>query len=235
MCLEPRVARAFSLLLSVPATTALLSACVMRVPPVAAVAPPPPPLNVQVAAQPAPPPAAQAPAPAPAPAPSVVTPVQGGLPGAVVADSRITIAAVLTQAERLRRLTPPELAQEMARLADIPELQRQPADDIQLALALAQTRVPADLVRAQVVLQRLLANPREEARALQPLASLLLARYTEQRRVEDQVDKQSQQLKEQKQRIDQLNERLEAVRAIERSLTSRPAPPVNGASRLHQP
>lgn len=161
-------------------------------------------------------------------------PVQGGLPGAAAPDSRTVSAALLAHADRLRRLTPPELTLEVARLSEIPEPQRQPADDIQLALALAQTRAPADLVRAQALLQRVLANPREDVRGLQPLAALLAARYAEQRRVEEQLEKMSQQLKDQQRRIEQLNERLEAVRAIERSLTSRPAP-ANGTHRAMQP
>lgn len=161
-------------------------------------------------------------------------PVQGGLPGAAAPDSRTMNTALLAHAERLRRLTPPELTQEIARLSEIAEAQRTPADDILLAMALAQTRAPADLVRAQALLQRVLASPREDARGLQPLAALLAARYAEQRRVEEQLDRMSQQLKEQQRRIEQLNERLEAVRAIERSLTSRPAP-ANGTRRALQP
>ncbi len=46
-----------------------------------------------------------------------------------------------------------------------------------------------------------------------------------QRRLEEQLERQTQQLREAQRRNDQLNERLEAVRAIERSLTTRPAPP----------
>ena len=88
---------------------------------------------------------------------------------------------------------------------------------MQLALALAQTRVPADLARALGLLQRVIANPSPEAQPLQPLARALAARYVEQRRVEDDRDRQAQQLRESQRRIDQLNDRIEALRAIERS------------------
>jgi DNA repair ATPase RecN len=96
---------------------------------------------------------------------------------------------------------------------------------MQLALALTQTRVPSDGVRAQALIQRVLANTREEVRGLHPLAWMLASRYNDQKRLEEQIDKQNQQLRDNQRRIDQLNERLEAVRAIERSLTARPSPP----------
>ena len=57
-----------------------------------------------------------------------------------------------------------------------------------------------------------------------PLARLLEARLTHQRRLEEQLERQGQQLREAQRRNDQLSERLEAVRAIERSLQTRPAP-----------
>ena len=57
-----------------------------------------------------------------------------------------------------------------------------------------------------------------------PLARLLEARLTHQRRLEEQLERQGQQLRDAQRRNDQLSERLEAVRAIERSLQTRPAP-----------
>jgi TolA-binding protein len=95
---------------------------------------------------------------------------------------------------------------------------------MQLAILLSQTRVPADLARALGLLQRVIGNPAPEAQPLHPLARALAARYIEQRRVEDDRDKQVQQLRESQRRIDQLNERIEALRAIERSF-SRPNSP----------
>ena len=60
-------------------------------------------------------------------------------------------------------------------------------------------------------------------RELKPLARLLAARLLDQRRLEDGVERQSQQLRDSQRRIEVLNERLEAMRAIERSLTPRGA------------
>ncbi|KQP48664.1 hypothetical protein [Pseudorhodoferax sp. Leaf274] len=223
MCPEPRAARASSSLLCALAA-ALLAGCAVPPP-----APPPPP----PAAAPVPPPPAVAPPTAPPAESAVPLPVQGGQPGGVRTDNSTVAQSLLLYADRVRRMAPAELAQEVTRLSDIAEAQRQPAEEMQLAITLAQTRVPADLVRAQGLAQRVLGNPREEARGLYPLAGMLVARYAEQRRVEEALDRQAQQLREQQRRIDQLSERLEAVRAIERSLTSRPPP--NGGHRAVQP
>jgi enoyl-CoA hydratase/carnithine racemase len=93
---------------------------------------------------------------------------------------------------------------------------------LRLALLLTQTRQPADTARALGLVQRTLADA--NAQDLHPLARLLEARLLQQRRLEDQLDRQTQQLRDTQRRNDQLSERLEAVRAIERSLSTRPAP-----------
>ena len=152
-----------------------------------------------------------------APAPlSVVqaTPIPPRTPGATT--------QMLAWADRTRALPSTELSLEITRLLDIPDSQRVPANDLQLAIALGQTHLASDLPRAQAAVQKLLTNQTEEARALHPLARLVAARLAEQKRVEEQLDKQNQQLRDQQRRIDQLNDRLEAMRAIERSLTTRP-------------
>ena len=124
--------------------------------------------------------------------------------------------------DRIRNQSTAELNQEVARLGN-PHV---PASQLQLALALGQLRQAPELVRAQELLTRLLANPDAEAQLLHPLARLLAARFGEQRRLEDLLDKQTQQTREVQRRLDQTYERLEALKAIERSLTSRPPVPV---------
>ena len=143
------------------------------------------------------------------------------------------VDAMLLYADKLRPLGAPELAAELARLGDPGDT---PTVQMQAALVLAQTRVPADLARAVGLLQRVVANASPEARPLQPLARTLAARYLEQRRVEDDRDRQVQQLRESQRRIDQLNDRIEALRAIERSF-ARPANalPANGAKSATPP
>jgi hypothetical protein len=132
------------------------------------------------------------------------------------------VAAVLAYADKVRPLGPPEINAEIGRLGEPGDL---PMAQMQLALALAQTRALPDLVRAQGLLQRVAASPAPEAQPLQPLARTLAARYAEQRRVEEDRDKTTQQLRDSQRRIDQLSDRLEALRAIERSFTRPSNPP----------
>lgn len=183
------------------AAMALLAACAAPPPPAPVVAArPPPPIApvVPVEAEPI--------APATHPALRFTEMTQG------------PAAAMLAYADKVRPLGGPELTAELARLGEPGDV---PARQMQVALALAQTRVPADLARALGLLQRVIANTTPEAQPLQPLARALAARYAEQRRVEDDRDRQAQQLRDSQRRIEQLNERLEALRAIERSF-SRP-------------
>ena len=129
------------------------------------------------------------------------------------------LANMLAYAERVRLMPAAELSQEVARLGD----QSVPVNQLQLALVLSQLRQLPELIRAQELLARVLGSADPEAQPLHPLARLLAARYVEQRRVEEQLEKQAQQTREVQRRLDQTNERLEALKAIERSLTTRPA------------
>ncbi|MDB5930271.1 MAG: hypothetical protein JWR60_1978 [Polaromonas sp.] len=163
---------------------------------------------------------------APAPASSAAVPAP---PSAVMAPPPASepLVQALAYADRVRGMTAGELGQEVARLGN-PYV---PASQLQLALVLGQLRQVPELIRAQEVLGRLLANTDAQAVALHPLARLLGVRYAEQRRLEDLLDKQNQQTREVQRRLDQTNERLEALKAIERSLTSRlPAPAAPAAS-----
>jgi hypothetical protein len=141
---------------------------------------------------------------------------------------------MLQYADRVRGLSPPELTAEIARLSDAQAGSgAAPENAFQLSLALLQTRQPADTARSLGLLQKLLADGRPAAVLLQPLARLIENRLLQQRRLEDQADRQGQQIRDLQRRIDQLNERLEAMRAIERSLNARPGAPGNG--RSHPP
>ena len=133
------------------------------------------------------------------------------------------VLRLLAYADRLRTMPGAELAQEVSRLGNVSS----PADQLQLALVLSQLRQTPELIRAQELLTRIINNPDAQARPLHALARLLATRFGEQRRIEDLLDKQSQQTRELQRRLDQSNQRLEALKAIERSLTSRsqaPAP-----------
>lgn len=155
----------------------------------------------------------------PAPEPTIPDTAPTVAPGPQAAER---VGQVLARTDRTLRMAPAELTKEIARLS---ESEDATADTpLLLATALAQTRQPVDTARALGLVQRVLASNAEAAQALHPLARLMEARLLQQRRLEEQLERQTQQLREAQRRNDQLNERLEAVRAIERSLTTRPGP-----------
>jgi hypothetical protein len=153
-------------------------------------------------------------------------------PAAAPAASTSPAEAMLAYAERIRSLQPPELAQEINGLGDP---QDSPQRLMQLAIALGAARTPANGARAQTLLQRLLAQNQTQAQALHPLARMLLAQQAETRRMEEQLERQNQQTKEAHRRIDQLNDRLEALRAVERSLLLRPAAAMSAPASGQRP
>lgn len=172
--------------------------------------------------------------PAPAPPPLTVTPVQqppAQPPVVLDAETRAVpdvITALLTYAERLRVLNPADLAAEIVVLGDPGNV---PLRQMQLALALMHTHQPADTARSLGLVQRVVSHPGPESLQFKPLARLMAERLTEMRRLEETSERHAQQLRESQRRIEQLNDRLEAMRAIERSLNSRPsAAPVPPAS-----
>lgn len=142
----------------------------------------------------------------------------------VVLPAPDAVARVLTYSERVRTMPAVELSQELARMT-APGEANTPASLVQLSLVLSQLRQLPDLIRGQELLARVLANASPDAQSLHPIARLLAFRYGEQRRLEDQLERERQQTREVQRKLDQTNERLEALKAIERSLTTRPPPP----------
>ncbi len=161
---------------------------------------------------------------APVLAPSVVAPAPIVAQTPALPDA---VTALLTYSERLRQLTPSELTAEITLQGDPGNV---PLRQMQLAMALMQTPQAVDTARALGMLQRVLGSPAPEATPLKPLARLLAHRLMEQRRLEDTVERQGQQLRESQRRVEQLTDRLEAMRAIERSLTTRPPAPSRPAT-----
>ena len=184
---------------------------------------------------PPPPAVAAAPVPAPPPAPPVVDEKEAddsaqaaSADGPAAATPRPSLVKhLLAYADQVAALPPQALAGEIARLT--PRQEESPQQQLELALALGQTRLPADTARALGLVQRALAQ-KDNTPQVQSFARLLENRYLQQRRLEDQIDRQNQQVRDAQRRNDQLNERLEAMRAIERSLNARPGGPANGKS-----
>ena len=168
---------------------------------------------------------ASPPAPPPAPEPVVVEAAPAPVPEtdpdpspqpARQADSHPAAPAMLAlvHADRVRGLPEPGLTQEIARLSAAPQT---PLVQVELALTLMQTRAGLNVIRANQLLQRVLAQDAPDARLLHPLCRHLLAQLADQKRVEDQAERQAQQLRDAQRRADQLAERLDAIRAIERA------------------
>ena len=163
------------------------------------------------ASPPPPPPVVVVPAVPPAP------PAPPREPPATPAD--LATRQVLAAHERLRQLPPGELAREQARLGDG---SAGPQATVELAIVLGQSHNLADTARAMSLLDALLRSTAPEAAAWQPVARLLWARLGEQRRLEETIERQNQQARDSARRLDQLNDKLEALKAIERSLVTRP-------------
>jgi hypothetical protein len=162
------------------------------------------------------PPPAPLPEPTPTPTPTVMTAPVKETPMPTAAPERDKVlAAAVDYADRVRALPAAELGQEIQRLGDTPYA---PLPAVQLALALSKSRTNPNTARAQSLLQRVIADSTPEAQAVQPFARVLSAQIADQRRTDEQAERQAQQLREAQRRIEQLNDRLEAVRAIERSL-----------------
>jgi hypothetical protein len=187
----------------------------------------------------------QQPAPAPAgtkaaePAPiAVATPAEPpasvpappAVPPAPPPQADAALREMLAFHDRTRQLAPQDLAAEMARLNDEPP---GPRTTLQLALLLGLTRNNGDIARALALLEPLLRSTAPEAAPWQPLARLLASRFAEQRRLEEQIERQSQQARDNQRKLEQLNEKLEALKAIERNLTTRP--PAGGAASAPAP
>lgn len=170
-----------------------------------------------------PPPIAPAPAPVPAPAPAIVTTVY--VPSVEPGDR--AARQLLAWQDRIMRLQPAELFQEINRLSDpAAAASGGPQASMELALVLTQNHGNGELARAQGLLDQVLRNP--GAAEWHGLARLLAARLSDQRRAEEQTERLAQQLREtqrdSQRRIEQLNDKLEALKAIERSMNSRSGP-----------
>ena len=130
---------------------------------------------------------------------------------------------LLSTHERLVGQTPSELVQ-AANRANPLSIQA----TMDQALALGMTHTPGDLARAQSLLDVVLRSNTPQAQPWHRLARLLSTLYAEQRRADEQVERVNQQIRDvqrdSQRRLDQLNDKLEALKAIERSLNTRSGP-----------
>lgn len=96
------------------------------------------------------------------------------------------------------------------------------AEDLRKALMLSQGRNGAELAQAAAQLDAIAATAEPQTDPVTALAVLLSARVADQRRQQDAIDKLTAQLRDAQRRNEQLNEKLEALKAIEQSLPGKP-------------
>lgn len=221
-------------LLALAACCALMAACQHTPQPESMPTPMPPVVEAPMPAQAA----GTAPAPAVAAAP-------GAAPGAAQAMAPVeavedATAGLLRYATRLRAMGASELKQELNTLVGqgtrggtgpATGTGTTPKTQMQLALVLLQIREPVETARALGLLQRVATSAESGASGYKALAYLLIDNLITTRRLEDNLERTSQQLRESQRRIDVLNERLDAMRAIERSMN---APPPNAPRPVRQ-
>ena len=169
-----------------------------------------------------PPPAPAASAPAPvAPAASAVVIM---VPAPVEPADQVS-RQLLGYHEQLRQMSAADLGNEITRLNAIVSANTAAAPTgavLELALALSQQHNGGDVARAVQLLESVVKAGAPELQPWQPMARLLLARIAEQRRLEDAFNREAAQRRDQQRTLQQLNEKLEALKAIERSMTTRP-------------
>ncbi|WP_343732373.1 hypothetical protein [Duganella sp.] len=154
------------------------------------------------------------PAPAPPP-PPVVEVIQAPPP------PPDEVGPLLSYHQSLRRMSQGELLKELSGLG---LQQRSPRVAIQMGMALMLTRGGGDLARAQALLDSVATSAEVEAAPFRPLAQMLSANCAEMRRLYEHADRLAAQQKDNQRRIEQLNEMLEGLKTIERTLPVRPAP-----------
>ncbi|HEY9023701.1 MAG TPA: hypothetical protein VIP05_05325, partial [Burkholderiaceae bacterium] len=131
---------------------------------------------------------------------------------------------LLATEDRFSALNTADLTAEAARNTEGATIEQQ----MDQALALSMTHAPGDLARAQALLDQVLRNNTPQADPWRSLARLLAYRLGEQKRAEDAVERGAQQLRDaqrdNQRKLDDANAKLEALKAIERSLNTRQAP-----------
>jgi len=162
------------------------------------------------------------------PAPDVPPP-----PAATEVETEVDASAMLpllAYFQRLHRMSAQEMVRERNVLASLPP---SPATQVRLAMLLGHVRGPMDLFRALALLESVLKSSDPAAASLHPLARTLANQYQERLKLEMQNEKLAQQLKESQRRSGELQEKLDALADIERSLPVRPTAGENspGASR----
>jgi hypothetical protein len=139
------------------------------------------------------------------------------------------VGPLLRYHQSLRRMSQGELIKELSGLS---LQQRSPRVAVQMGMVLMLTRGNGDLARAQALFDGVGNNTNNnnngngndgEAAIFKPLAQMLSSNCAESRRLAEHIEKLAVQQRDNQRRIDQLNDMVEGLKTIERTLPSRPA------------
>lgn len=131
----------------------------------------------------------------------------------------------------LHRMTAAEIGRERMVLAALPS---SPNNQMRMAMVLGHPRGPQELAKAIALLDGVLKSTDPAAIALQPLARLIIDNYIERQRQDILSDKQGLQLKESQRKAAELQEKIDRLADIERTLPQRSRvqrPAVSGGVR----
>lgn len=140
------------------------------------------------------------------------------------------IVPALAYYQSLQRMSATEMTRERTALGAHPA---SPANQLRLAMLLGHPRAAQDLNRALGLLDSLMKSPDPVAQSLYSLARLLADNYNERLKIDALAEKQGAQLKEQlkesQRKTLELQEKINGLADIERTLpprarTTRPAP-----------
>jgi hypothetical protein len=138
-------------------------------------------------------------------------------------------ASALAYYQSLQRMSAAQLGRERAMLAAVPS---SPGIQLRMAMLLGNPRGQPDLAKALSLLDAVLKSSDPVAVGLQPLARLLADNFGERQKLEVQLDKQGQQLKDSQRKAAELQEKIDSLADIERTLPQRPrATRQGGATR----
>lgn len=146
-------------------------------------------------------------------------------------------APVLAYYQMLAKMSPAELGRERSVLA---ALSPTPNTHLRLAMLLGHPRAPQDIGKAIALLDGILKASDAPAVSLHPLARLLADNYLERQRQDSQLDRQTgqlerqaAQLKDSQRKTVELQEKIDGLADIERTLPQRSrqlrSAPIRGA------
>lgn len=148
--------------------------------------------------------------------PTEEVPIQ---PEAVEESPKPSPMSPLSYYQLLSRMTPAELGRERMVLAALP---RSPNTQLRLAMLLGYPRAQQDMARAMSQLDNVLKSSDPAAVALHPLARMLADNYAERQKMDAHLERQGQQLKESQRKTVELQEKIDELADIERTLPQRP-------------